>query len=108
MWSLIFLSEGIQKFLFPETLGVGRFADIGIPYPEFTSYMVGSFEIVCGILVLIGLLTSLAAIPLLIIMLVAITTTKIIQIPEQGFWHFAQEARIDFAMLLSNILKIST
>src|SRR5690242_7766741 len=30
----VFLSEGIQKFLFPEALGVGRFAKIGIPAPE--------------------------------------------------------------------------
>jgi len=27
----VFLSEGIQKFLFPESLGVGRFVKIGIP-----------------------------------------------------------------------------
>jgi len=30
----VFLSEGIQKFLFPGELGVGRFIKIGIPMPE--------------------------------------------------------------------------
>jgi len=30
----IFLSEGIQKFLFPEALGPGRFAKIGLPAPQ--------------------------------------------------------------------------
>ncbi len=28
-----FLSEGIQKFLYPNALGMGRFVKIGIPYP---------------------------------------------------------------------------
>jgi hypothetical protein len=30
----VFLSEGIQKFLFPDSLGVGRFVKIGIPWPQ--------------------------------------------------------------------------
>lgn len=37
----VFLSEGIQKFLFPEALGVGRFVKIGIPYPETMSPFLG-------------------------------------------------------------------
>ena len=73
----IFLSEGIQKFLFPDMLGVGRFIKIGIPAPEFMAPFVGICEISGGTLVLAGLLTRLAAIPLIITMLVAITTTKI-------------------------------
>jgi putative oxidoreductase len=28
--------EGIRKLVFPEILGAGRFARIGIPNPEFT------------------------------------------------------------------------
>jgi hypothetical protein len=53
----VFLSEGIQKFLFPATLGVGRFLKIGIPAPQFFAPFVGIVEIVCGILLVIGLLT---------------------------------------------------
>jgi putative oxidoreductase len=68
--------------------------------------MVGYFEIICGSLVLIGLATRFAAIPLLIIMIVAITTTKLVHLPEQGFWVIAHEARTDFAMLLSNLFLI--
>src|SRR5205823_7115813 len=68
----VFLSEGVQKFLFPEALGVGRFAKIGIPAPEFTAPFVGVCETACGALLLLGLLTRLAAIPLVIDMLVAI------------------------------------
>jgi putative oxidoreductase len=40
----VFLSEGIQKFLFPDTLGSGRFAKIGLPSPDFWGPFVGGFE----------------------------------------------------------------
>jgi uncharacterized membrane protein YphA (DoxX/SURF4 family) len=59
----VFLSEGIQKFLFPELRGAGRFAKIGFPSPEFLGDFVGFFEILCGALLLLGLLTRLASIP---------------------------------------------
>ncbi len=96
----VFLSEGIQKFLYPDALGVGRFIKIGIPAPEFMAPFDGVFEIGCGLLVLIGLLTRLAAIPLIIDMLVAIATTKIPILMKSGFWSMAHEARTDYAMLL--------
>jgi putative oxidoreductase len=115
----IFLSEGVQKFLFPNDLGAGRFAKIGIPSPEVTGPFVGGVEIVCGALILIGLLTRLAAIPLVIDMLVAITTTKapillghgfwrfsVSKLPSYGFWSMAHEARVDFAMLLGSIFLL--
>ncbi len=96
----IFLSEGIQKFLFPAELGAGRFTKIGIPAPAFFGPFVGAVEITCGVLVLLGLLTRLAVVPLLLIMLVAISTTKLAQLSEVGFWETAHGARTDFAMLL--------
>ena len=96
----VFLSEGIQKFLFPASLGVGRFVKIGIPYPGFTAPFVGVVEIVCGAMIVAGLLTRLAAIPLLIDIVVAIATTKIPMLLHQGFWPMAHEARTDFCMLL--------
>src|ERR1019366_1693408 len=68
----VFLSEGIQKFLFPEDLGVGRFVKIGIPAPAFTAPFVGVCETACGSLLILGLLTRLAAIPMIVDMLVAI------------------------------------
>ena|SRR3990167_1168890 len=99
MVGLVFLSEGIQKFLYPE-LGIGRFMQIGIPYPMFTAPFVGIVEIVCGTLLVLGLLTRLAAIPLLIDISVAILTTKIPFLLQKGFWPMAHEARTDFCMLL--------
>ena len=99
----VFLSEGIQKFLFPGDIGSGRFAKIGLPSPEMLGPSVGVFEIVCGSLVLLGLFTRLAVVPLIVIMLVAISTTKIPILNDRGFWAMAHEARTDFAMLMGSL-----
>ncbi|HLG55221.1 MAG TPA: DoxX family protein [Vicinamibacterales bacterium] len=71
---------------FPDQLGAGRFLTIGLPMPELLGPFVGTFEIVGGGLVLLGLLTRLAAIPLLVIMAVALATTKWPILVDQGFW----------------------
>jgi putative oxidoreductase len=96
----VFLSEGIQKFLFPDTLGVGRFAKIGIPWPQTTAPFVGTVEIACGTLVLVGLFTRFAAIPLLGVIAVALYSTKIVMFAKFGFWGSLHEARTDVSMLL--------
>jgi putative oxidoreductase len=57
MIGAVFLSEGIQKFLYPAELGAGRFQKIGLPNPEFLAPFVGFFEIACGILVILGFVT---------------------------------------------------
>jgi uncharacterized membrane protein YphA (DoxX/SURF4 family) len=59
---IVFLSEGIRKFLFPDQLGVGRFLKIGIPMPQVMAPFVGVCEIVFGVL----MLTRAAVIPLII------------------------------------------
>jgi uncharacterized membrane protein YphA (DoxX/SURF4 family) len=102
----VFLSEGIQKFLYADALGVGRFIKIGIPAPEVLAPFVGVVEIVCGTLVLAGLYTRLAALPLIVNMLVAIATTKIPILLESGFWKMAHEARTDWSMLLGSIFLL--
>lgn len=96
----VFLTEGIQKFLFAEALGVGRFIKIGIPAPQIMAPFVGVVEILFGTLILLGLFTRLAAIPLLINILVAISTTKIPMLFESGFWKMAHETRVDWSMVL--------
>jgi putative oxidoreductase len=113
---VVFFPEGTQKLVFPGILGAGRFANIGIPFPEVMGPFVGTVEIVCGALIILGLFTRLAAIPLIIIMLMAITSTKlpiwaghdiwIFHMPKlarYGFWSMAHEARDDFLMLLGSI-----
>lgn len=116
---VIFASEGIQKFLYPDALGAGRMAKIGIPAPEALGPFVGTFEIVCGFLILAGLLTRLAAIPLVIDMLVAIASTKVPillghgyfvfsspSVSKTGFWSMLHEARTDLSMLLGSIFLL--
>ena len=115
----VFLEEGVQKLLFPALLGAGRMARIGIPWPSVMGPFVGVIEIVCGVLVLSGLLTRLAAIPLLIDISIAILTTKVpillghgygpfhlAQLSRYGFWSMASEARTDFSMLLGLIFLL--
>ena len=102
----VFLSEGIQKFLFPAALGVGRFIKIGIPAPQFFAPFVGVVEIVCGAFLIVGLLTRLAAITLLIDIGVAIATTKIPMLGKAAFWGTMHEARTDFCMLLGLIFLL--
>lgn len=102
----VFLSEGIQKFLFPVQVGAGRFAKIGLPMPELLGSFVGGVEIVCGSLVLLGLLTRLAAIPLLVIMAVALVTTKWPILVAQGFWTMAHESRTDWSMTLGALFLL--
>lgn len=99
----VFLSEGIQKLLFPAALGAGRFLKIGIPAPAFTGPFVGVVEIVCGTLLIVGLFTFLATVPLFIDITVAIATTKIPMLLKHGFWAAMHEARTDFCMLIGLI-----
>ena len=103
----VFFSEGIQKFLLPSALGVGRFEKIGIPAPYFFAPFVGVVEIVCGLLLILGLLTRIAAIPLVIDISVAIATTKVPMLAKTGFWSTMHEARTDLCMLLGSAFLIA-
>ena len=105
---LIFFTQGILKYTDPN-MGVLRFTRIGFPHPYFTARFVGTFEIVCGLLLLIGLWTRAAAIPLLIVICTAIVTTKLPELSRanQGFWFMVSDARTDFAMLCSLLFLLS-
>ncbi|TVR18748.1 MAG: DoxX family protein [Balneolaceae bacterium] len=115
----VFLFEGIQKFLYPALRGAGRFERIGIPFPEFSATLVGGFEIIFGLMVLAGLLTRFSVIPLIVIMLTAIFTTKIPiligsemlgfslrELDYYGFLSMMHESRNDLAMLLGSIFLL--
>jgi uncharacterized membrane protein YphA (DoxX/SURF4 family) len=118
--ALVFLPEGIQKLLFPEILGSGRFAGIGIPWSSVMGPLVGWVEGLCGLLILLGLFTRLAAAPLIVTMLVAIVSTKIPiwlghdwlifnlrELPRYGFWSFLHETRTDWAMLMCAVYLLA-
>lgn len=102
----VFFSEGIQKFLFPQALGVGRFIKIGIPAPQFFAPFVGAVEIIGGAMLIVGLLTRLASVALMINISVAMLTTKLPMLAKSGFWATAHEARVDFCMLLGTIFLL--
>jgi putative oxidoreductase len=104
---LIFFTQGVLKYIDPK-MGVLRFTRIGFPHPYFTAHFVGTFEIACGVLVLLGLWTRAAAIPLLIVITTAIATTKIPELfrANQGFWYMVSDARTDFAMFCSLLFLI--
>jgi uncharacterized membrane protein YphA (DoxX/SURF4 family) len=103
---LIFLTEGIQKHLFPSLLGAGRFQTIGFSHPAFWAYFTATFEIICGTLILLGFASRVASIPLLIIMITAFVTTKLPILITKGGWPWAHEYRTDFAMTLLLIYLI--
>ena len=106
---LVFFTQGILKYIDPN-MGVNRFTKIGFPHPAFTAHFVGTFEIACGFLILIGLLTRLAAIPLLAVISTAIASTKIPELSRahQGFWYMVSDARTDFAMLMCLLFLLRT
>ena len=105
---LIFFTQGILKYIDPN-MGVVRFTRIGFPHPYFTAHFVGTFEVLCGLLLLVGLWTRLVSIPLLIVIMTAITTTKIPELfrANQGFWYMVSDARTDFAMFCCLVFLIS-
>lgn len=115
----VFLSEGIQKFLDPMARGAGRFARIGLPAADLLGPLVGATEIICGVLLLLGLLTRLASIPLIVTMFVAMVTTKIPillgtgywglnvrELSTYGFWSMAHASRTDFAMFMGSLFLL--
>jgi putative oxidoreductase len=95
----VFVTEGLQKFLFPDELGVGRFIKIGIPMPAVTAPFVGMVEVLGGALLIAGIATRIVCIPLLFNMLVAITSTKLVTLDKNGFWKTMHEARTDLLMI---------
>ena len=103
MVGAVFLSEGLQKWLFPASRGAGRFEKIGLPFPELLSYFVGATEMVCGALLLVGLFARLAVLPLLAVMAVALASTKLPILLEEGFWQAAHDARTDLCMTIGSI-----
>ncbi|MEX2583313.1 MAG: DoxX family protein [Gemmatimonadota bacterium] len=115
----VFMAEGIQKFMYPAETGAGRFARIGIPYPDVMGPAVGVVEVVCGVLVLVGLFTRIAVLPLIVVMCAAIVTTKVPiligrelgpfalrEVAYYGFWGAMHEARTDLSMLLGSLFLL--
>jgi len=106
MVGAVFLSEGLQKFLFAAQLGAGRFAKLGLPHPGLLGPFVGATEIICGIAILLGAWLRVAVLPLLAVISVAIATTKWPMLRTQGFWAAAHDGRADYCMLMGLIFLL--
>lgn len=116
---VVFVGEGVGKFLYASQQGAGRFAKIGLPAPELLGPLVGAVEVVCGALVLVGLATRLAAAPLVATMLMALASTKLPILigrgygpfahtfsPKAGLWSFLHESRTDLSMLCAALFVV--
>jgi uncharacterized membrane protein YphA (DoxX/SURF4 family) len=111
---LIFLGEGILKFLRPETLGPGRFEKAGIPAGALFANLDGVAEIVCGVMILAGVLVRIATLPMIVDMIGALTITKVpllwgsapLYPKEGGFWDFFHEGRLEIAMLCGSVFLL--
>jgi putative oxidoreductase len=107
-----FLVAGSRKLMDLEQAG-SNFGNMGFPQPHFLAGMVAGFEVLCALLILVGLATRLAAIPLIVIMIMAIISTKLPTLvggtvgpfgPPSGpasVSNFLNAARLDVSMLLS-------
>jgi putative oxidoreductase len=110
----VFLSEGILKFVRTTSLGTGRFSKVGIPAPAFFASLDAVLEIGCGLLILAGLLTRLAAVPMVIDMIGALLITKFPLLwghvalfkGESGWWDFAHESRVEVAQLCGSVFLL--
>jgi uncharacterized membrane protein YphA (DoxX/SURF4 family) len=113
---LVFLTEGILKFLRPDEFGAGRFAAIGLPHPQILAPAVGGIEILGAVAVLLNLYAGDAAILLLVVILTALITTKapillghslgpltLVKLPRYGFLPFLHEARTDLCMIFCTL-----
>ncbi len=72
-WGYGFFMAGSGKF---QDMGkiIEFFKSVGIAAPEFNAYLVGTVEILCGILLIVGFASRFAAIPLIITMVTALAT----------------------------------
>ena len=114
----VFLWEGLLKFVFANQ-GVGRFTKLGFPAPELTAHLVGTLEIVGGLLLIAGLLTRVIAVPFIIEMIVAMLSTKISMYfgtsplplppvpPQIGLWAVLHEIRSEYAQLMVVMFLLS-
>lgn len=119
MVGAVFLSEGIQKFIFPEQRSTDQFEKLGFAEAEMMAHSVGVFELLGGFLILIGLFTRAGALTTLIITTAAIIITNMIvvlgesfypsalrELQTYGFWSMAPEIHTDWAMWLGSLFLL--
>jgi uncharacterized membrane protein YphA (DoxX/SURF4 family) len=92
--------------LFTDSQGAGCFVNIGLFWPQVMVRFVGVVEIACGVLLLIGLRTRFAAVPLNIDILVALYVTERATFSRNGFWGTLHVAGADVITLLGLVFLL--
>lgn len=106
MVGFYFLIGGVLKFMYPELQNAGYFANLGISPADTIANIISTIEIICGLMILIGLFTRIATIPLLIAISITVLVGKSPILFEEGFWLMAHISRIDFAMFMGCIFLL--
>lgn len=94
----VFLTSGIIKLVVSDFKII--FANLGLPFPEFTLFLIALMEIACGMLVAARMFLKQSVPPLVLIMLGALFLTKLPILSNGGFLTFVFEARLDIVMLI--------
>jgi putative oxidoreductase len=112
MAGAVFFFEGILKFLYANQ-GVGRFTELGFPFPEATANIIATGEIIGGLLLLFGLFTRFVSFYFIVQMIVAVLSTKTTLClgtpplpltavaPKIGIWAVEHETRSDYAQIMA-------
>ncbi|MDP9047046.1 MAG: DoxX family protein [Bacteroidota bacterium] len=112
MAGAVFFFEGILKFLYASQ-GVGRFTKLGFPSPEIISNLIGTGEIIGGLLLILGLFTRFVSFYFIIQMIGVLLVTKVdlyfgtsplpmpVVPPKIGIWAVEHESRSDYAQIMT-------
>lgn len=116
---LLFLTEGILKFLHPEELDVTFFSAIGLPLPQYLGPALGCIEIIGGAAILVNLYAGDVALLLFFVSLALLIATKlpiltgapvgpfpVKRLPQYGMPIFLHEARIELCMIVGSLVVL--
>ncbi len=98
---IIFIQSGFGKLTHLSD-ATQFFVELGIPFPHLNAVFSSSTELLAGAFILLGFLTRLSAIPLIIIMVVAIITAQAPNIASPSEFFGLQEW--DYIVMLAVIL----
>jgi putative oxidoreductase len=108
MIGIYFLAGGVLKLYMPGLQETGYFQNIGFASAGNIAITISIVEVVCGLLIIAGLYTRIAAITLLFTILFTFITGKVPIVYEEGFFLMAHLSRIDFALFLGCIFLVLT
>ncbi len=108
MVGFYFLVGGVLKLSYPELQETGFFQNLGFISAGAMVSVIYTFEIICGIMIMAGLFTRIAVIPLLLTISFTVLVGKLPIMFEEGFWLMAHISRIDFAMFLGCVFLFIT